>query len=154
MQSHPTGHSTSHAKKKSILKSEGKSSEPTSSGFTQIISLPAEEAPSTPNQLTDESKNQHVFTSEGPLTRPEEKAKDFSPGAPQGPLIRNAPKIPDDGGRCVQIQSENENQATKNSENNGIRVLSHDEFIGDVHLDEKNRDQCATMENKLRNKKG
>ena len=148
LQTRPADDSTSHAIKKSILKSGEKMLEPSSSVSIQAHPFPAEEAPSTPNLSTDHRQNCFPITSEGPLTRPEEKPKDFSPGAPQGPLVQNAPKNPDDGGRSVQNSMEKENQATKKSENGDIRVSDHDESVGDVQLSEKNQLLCATMENK------
>ena len=143
LQSHPSDKDTSHVSKKVRFEKEGKVSNDKLSENGEFKHCHAHEAALQPNYLMDPHEIQHVLTPDKPLTRPEEKSKDFPSGAPQGPLIRKPLENPDDGGRIFQNKPEFENQSQKNSEIHARHVLKHSEFDGGIPANDKNQEKTV-----------
>ena len=79
----------------------------------QKSQFPPHEAPLQPNPSSNDHQNEHVFAAEVPLTRPEKISNKNQPGDGQGPIVREAERIPDDGVRFQENISQNGNQVKK-----------------------------------------
>ncbi|MEE3023034.1 MAG: reverse transcriptase family protein, partial [SAR324 cluster bacterium] len=131
----------------SAKKDEEKISAPFVTVYKQNKPFPANATPSAPNQLTNDDQTLQRHAPNVPGCHPEENAKVFQSGAPQGPFVQNALTNPDDGGSFLQKSSEKENATLKKSDSANLEVSRHAEHDGNIHFHEKNRDQGATYEN-------
>ena len=99
-----------------------------------------------PNQWETIDENLHGDASRDPANNCKKKIPNSTVVLPPDVVVPNAKEIPDDGGRCSQIQPENPNQTQKNSEIHQNDKFKHAESNGDNANIEKNQERHAAIE--------